>query len=316
MKVFLPAIAGRVPEGMLRAISAFLDFCYLVRPSQMDEDVLDQIENAVRRFHQERQIFIDLGIRDDFLLPRQHALAHYRLMIQMFGAPNGLCSSITESKHIKAVKQPWRRSSRNHPLGEMLLTNQRIDKIAAARVHFESRGMLNSTQGNPLPGRRPIPQVHSNAKELAEGVEAEEVDAEDVEGVTSEGDVRLPRRAGTCIKTDTRVRLLTKDLLQLGSTLKHSPISHNTLACGLPQLEEHIRRFLYAPTPIFLAWTSNSTHAHSFPRHSALTSIIQPQLFIILPVISPELAARIVNILSMRSNPFMLINMPTTMPTK
>jgi hypothetical protein len=122
----------------------------------------------------------------------------------------------------------------------MLLTNQRIDKMAAARVDFESRGMLNSTQGNPLPGRRPIPQVHSNAQELAEGVEAEEVDTEDVEGVTSEGDVRLPRHAGACIKTDTRVRLKTYYSLGYPKTLAH--LSQHL---GLPQLEEHIRRFLY-----------------------------------------------------------------------
>lgn len=66
-------------------------------------------------------------------------------MIRAFGAPNGLCSSITESKHIKAVKKPWRRSSRYQALGQMLLTNQRLDKLAAARVDFQRRGMLKGT---------------------------------------------------------------------------------------------------------------------------------------------------------------------------
>lgn len=81
----------------------------------------------------------------DFSLPRQHSLNHYFLMIRLFGAPNGLCSSITESKHIKAVKEPWRRSSRYKALGQMLLTNQRLDKIAAARSDFEARGMLQGS---------------------------------------------------------------------------------------------------------------------------------------------------------------------------
>jgi hypothetical protein len=31
MQVYLPAIAGHVPARMVRAISAFLEFCYLVR---------------------------------------------------------------------------------------------------------------------------------------------------------------------------------------------------------------------------------------------------------------------------------------------
>ncbi|GBE78450.1 hypothetical protein SCP_0113390 [Sparassis crispa] len=60
-----------------------------------------------------------------------------------FAAPNGLCSSITEAKHIKAVKEPWRRSSRNEALGQMLLTNEALDKLAASRVDFASREMLN-----------------------------------------------------------------------------------------------------------------------------------------------------------------------------
>ena len=61
----------------------------------------------------------------------------------MFGAPNGLCSSITESKHIKAVKEPYRRSSHFEALGQILLTNQRNDKLAACRVSLTARKLLD-----------------------------------------------------------------------------------------------------------------------------------------------------------------------------
>ena len=96
---------------MVQALSAFMDFCYLVRRNILDESTLDAIDTAVGRFHANRIIFKDLGIRNNFSLPRQYSVKHFRLLIQMFGAPNGLCSSITESKHIKAVKEPYRRSS-------------------------------------------------------------------------------------------------------------------------------------------------------------------------------------------------------------
>jgi hypothetical protein len=129
---------------MVQAVAALIDFCYLVRRSVIDEDALTQIQAALTRFHQYREIFRELGVRSDgFSLPRQHSLIHYPFLITQFGAPNGLCSSITESKHIKAVKKPYRRSSRNNPLGQMLVTNQRLDKIAAARINFTSRGMLS-----------------------------------------------------------------------------------------------------------------------------------------------------------------------------
>jgi hypothetical protein len=66
-----------------------------------------------------------------------------------FGAPGGVCSSITESRHITAVKKPWRRSNRYEALGQILLMNQRLDKLAAARVDFIDRGMLPPTIFRP-----------------------------------------------------------------------------------------------------------------------------------------------------------------------
>jgi hypothetical protein len=97
-----------------------------------------------------------------YSLPRQHSLVHYTFLIQEFGAPNGLCSSITESKHIQAVKEPYRRSSRYEALGQMLVTNQRLDKLAAARVDFQARGMLDQQFGPPdLPPDPPNPPANN-----------------------------------------------------------------------------------------------------------------------------------------------------------
>src|ERR1700760_691465 len=117
MQVFLPAISGHVPPQMVRAVSAFTEFCYLVRRSQIDEITLGSVGAAIECFHQERDIFINVGVREDFSLPRQHSLVHYCALIRLFGAPNGICSSITESKHIQAVKDPWQCSNCNRPLG-------------------------------------------------------------------------------------------------------------------------------------------------------------------------------------------------------
>lgn len=86
---------------------------------------------------------------DGFSLPRQHSLSHYPRLIQDFGAPGGVCSSITESRHITAVKKPWRRSNHYEALGQILLTNQRLDKLAAARADFVDRGMLPPTIFQP-----------------------------------------------------------------------------------------------------------------------------------------------------------------------
>jgi len=130
----------------VRTFRAFLEFCYIVRRDAITEDDLSALQNALARFHEYRDIFIETGVRPDgFLLPRQHSMIHYHSLIRKFGAPNGLCSSITESKHIRAVKEPWRRSNHNDALGQMLVSNQRLDQLAAARTDFANRGMLDGT---------------------------------------------------------------------------------------------------------------------------------------------------------------------------
>ncbi|KAG1763973.1 hypothetical protein EV702DRAFT_1182667 [Suillus placidus] len=145
MKVYLPALEGYVPTDIIRTFRALLEFCYLVRRNVITETSLNEIDDAVARFHQYREIFKDTEIVSTFSLPRQHSIKHYNTLIRLFGAPNGLCSSIMESKHIKAVKEPWRRSSRYKALGQMLVTNQRLDKLTASRQDFYARGMLNGT---------------------------------------------------------------------------------------------------------------------------------------------------------------------------
>ncbi|KAG1809839.1 uncharacterized protein HD556DRAFT_1428103 [Suillus plorans] len=139
MKVYLPAIKGHVPQDIIHTFSAFLDFCYIVRREALTEDDLVQLEDALHHFHQYCEVFKMTGVRLTF------SLKHYSCTIRLFGAPNGLCSSITESKHIKAVKEPWRCSSRYKALGQMLMTNQCLDKIAAARSDFEACNMLHGS---------------------------------------------------------------------------------------------------------------------------------------------------------------------------
>lgn len=154
---------------MLRAFSAFLEFCYLVRRKVLNEESLVEVDAALARYHHERTIFEQEGVcPNGFSLPRQHSLVHYRYLTQEFGAPNGLCSSITESKHIKAVKEPWRRSSKYQALGQMLTINQRLDKLAASRVDFVERGMVLGPTGRiprPLPPGTAPPRANVDAED-------------------------------------------------------------------------------------------------------------------------------------------------------
>lgn len=147
LKVYITTIKGHVPAEIIWTLRAFLEFCYLMQHYIITEQALEEIKDALACFHHFREFFGsgENPVVMSFSLPRQHAAKHYPELICLFGAPNGLCSSITECKHIKAVKEPWRHSNKYKALGQMLITNQRLGKLAAACVDFTSRGMLDGT---------------------------------------------------------------------------------------------------------------------------------------------------------------------------
>jgi hypothetical protein len=164
-QVYLAAIVGHVPSDMVKCVSAFLDFCYIARHNAISTEDLDSLQDALTRFHHYRDIFIRTGVRVDFSLPRQHSLIHYCRSIRLFGSLNGLCSSIMESKHIKAIKEPWRRSSRYHALVQMLRILSRLDKMAATCRVFTKRGMMEGSTSSytamVLRGKQPQPPANS-----------------------------------------------------------------------------------------------------------------------------------------------------------
>lgn len=204
-KVFLPAITGHVPDDVVRCIAAFLDFCYIARRNSHDSTSLALLENALARYHELRYIFEELEIRPDgFALPRQHALRHYVYSIRLFGSPNGLCSSITESKHIAAVKEPYRRSSRNNALPQMLTTLCRLSKLAAARVEFGRRGMFKHNVVDAARVEAGLMEewdddgVDMHVPGELDQEHDDENDAEDADGPQADPNIRLSVKTGVC----------------------------------------------------------------------------------------------------------------------
>jgi hypothetical protein len=148
-------------------------------------------------FYEYRQIFQVSGVRPTgFSLPRQHSLSHYCSLIKLFAAPNGLCTSITETKHIRAVKEPWRRSNKHNALGQILLTNQRLDKLTHIRSHLESCRLLAPTTSHSSASEA---GVHERRNDGSERASDEDPNSGVVPGPTFIGKVRLPNRGGECI---------------------------------------------------------------------------------------------------------------------
>ena len=149
----MSAIEGFVPHDVVRCFRAYLDFCYITHMSVFTWSTLNRLDDALGQFHMYCVIFQQLGVWDPtssgLSLPHQHAMVHYQRHIENFGALNGLGSSITESKHIVAVKCPWHWSSHYNPINQIMLINQQMEKLTATHVHFTSQGMLKFPTWQP-----------------------------------------------------------------------------------------------------------------------------------------------------------------------
>ncbi|KAI6130725.1 hypothetical protein EDD16DRAFT_1689620 [Pisolithus croceorrhizus] len=141
MKVYLPVIRGHVPAKIVCTFCAFLEFCYLVHCHVITEQTLKDIKDALACFHCQCEIFRngEIPVVTTFSLPHQHAAKHYLELIQLFSIPNGLCSSITECKHIKAY----------NAISQMLLTNQCLDKLAHCHIDFTTSTQADDDEGIP-----------------------------------------------------------------------------------------------------------------------------------------------------------------------
>jgi hypothetical protein len=65
-QVYVAAISGHVPDGMVKCLSAFLDFCYIARRNAITRNGLSQLRLALARFHLHRDIFIGTaGVKGD-----------------------------------------------------------------------------------------------------------------------------------------------------------------------------------------------------------------------------------------------------------
>lgn len=254
-----------------------MDFCYLVRRNGITSNALHEIENKLAQFHHYRDIFISTGVRIDISLPRQHALKHYPRSIRLYGSPNGLCSSMTESKHIKAVKEPWRRSGRHNALVQMLRTNCRLDKMASARRAFDRLGMMAGTisayTAMVLQGGEPV-------------VEETPTGNEDVNDI---GPVSGPKVLSSIHLATTRGMLyfhLDSSLLIDVSLERSYPVTLEALSTYVqqPQLPELLRRFLYDQIhPASPIWSTDISlddcprfYGHISVFHSAIARFYAP----------------------------------------
>ncbi|KAI1784280.1 hypothetical protein LXA43DRAFT_976757 [Ganoderma leucocontextum] len=120
---------GQSPARLVRATRALLDFLYLAQYPTHTSETLALLEEHLQAFHENKSIFIDLGIRTNFEFPKLHSLDHYRRSIELFGTTDNYDTQYSERLHIDFAKDAYRASNKKEELVQMTVWLERKEKI-------------------------------------------------------------------------------------------------------------------------------------------------------------------------------------------
>jgi hypothetical protein len=208
-RVFLGVIAGAVDERVLAATRGILDFIYYAQYQSHTEASLEKMEDSLKLFHENKQAFVDLGVRDHFNIPKLHSMVHYATSIRLLGSADGLNTELPERLHIDLAKRAYRASNRRDYVIQMTRWLQRQDSIYLQDLY--------------LAWHPEVVQSRVGSAEIDEGL-GEDSDADSQPGTSRP--TTTPR-----LQTAVRVRQLTRFVM-----VDHSRGYYLPSTCPLPNI--------------------------------------------------------------------------------
>ena len=145
----LPLPDSRNSDQLIRAVRVVLDFLYLAQYPVHTTESLTALVNALDSFHDNKDIFVELNIRDSFNIPKLHSLQHYAGSIKLFGTTNNYNTQATEQLHIDYAKEAYRSTNHKDEYPQMTIWLERKEKIARHESHIMWRLTARHTAVTP-----------------------------------------------------------------------------------------------------------------------------------------------------------------------
>ena len=125
----IPLTGGCSNVRLIQAVRAVLDFLYLAQYPVHTDETLEMLEDALARFHQAKDIFINLGIRESFNIPKLHFVQHYVMLIWLYGTTDNFDTAYTEQLYIDFAKDAYHATNRKDEFTQMANWLERKEKI-------------------------------------------------------------------------------------------------------------------------------------------------------------------------------------------
>ena len=124
---------------LIAAVRAILDFHYIAQYPVQTTETLASLGEALERFHANKSIFVDLGVREGFNIPKLHSLLHYIRSIKLLGTTDNYNTQATERLHIDYAKDAYRATNMKDEYPQMTLWLGRREKVLRHTNHISWR---------------------------------------------------------------------------------------------------------------------------------------------------------------------------------
>ncbi|KAF8259179.1 hypothetical protein EI94DRAFT_1617172 [Lactarius quietus] len=142
----------RLPDNLsngrlLRSTRALLDFLYIAQYPVHTDTTLKLLTEALSRFHANKGVFSDLGLRDHFNIPKFHFMSHYVELIKALGTTDNFNTQYTERLHIDLAKDAYAATNHKDEYEQMTTWLDRRERILRHNqyINWRKSGAHNTT---------------------------------------------------------------------------------------------------------------------------------------------------------------------------
>ncbi|KAM5541077.1 hypothetical protein V8D89_005388 [Ganoderma adspersum] len=182
--VFIGAICCMHPAAprVLASAHAILNFIFIAHLPAHSTTSLCHLSNTLSTFHLSKEIFVELGIRPHFNIPKLHWLLHYLQSIVNVGACDSLSTDISERLHIDLAKMGYRASNRKAYLEQMVIWLTCHEKLQMQQSYLR---WTQATAITPPPSLYPDKLPFASVTALPDEVAAEAPSSDRVQSAST-----------------------------------------------------------------------------------------------------------------------------------
>ncbi|KAH9175218.1 hypothetical protein EDB89DRAFT_2113355 [Lactarius sanguifluus] len=165
-----PDILHQMLQGVMKHLTFVKGISTLSRVSGLKHKQMCQILLIPARFHDNKDVFVDLGTHNHFIIPKVHSLLHYKSSITLFSSTDNYNAEQTERLHINFTKDAYHVTNRKDEYPQMTAWLEWREKIQQHMkfIAWWQQAQHDSTQhSEPIGPSKPVPWTIQMARNLS-----------------------------------------------------------------------------------------------------------------------------------------------------